>query len=1147
MKNSNEYEQQPQEDEQQDQLLQDIFKNCMNNADHADHHLINSDLLEDELRSDEEHPGSLIGGKNSSERGISQSYNERMVNSRGFSPLEDEDSVVDMMNSGANKIPKHKNKQRYYELDEGGSSLLHDISFSGQNMTSISQSKWRAKLYQLNHQGSWDDYGTGEFSLIKDKIDGEYYMQLINEVDKETELLRMKISSSSSLQRQRGISQYYQFLTDTIITWLYDKDMIDFALSFQDSKGAQETWDSICIIQGKDPNEGYQTEQQLEEDELPPPTFENISQIVEELQSNLDIIRKRKISSLLVAENCQYLRRIQNLFEKAEELDAQEYLFYMFHFFKALLSLNDTKLIETLLSKDFFMVTLGALEYDPEVIQGQSPSNQNRRNSDVNEFQNQDQNLQQQGQILKHREFLTNELKFKQVVKIEDDQILDSIHLAYRLTYLKDTAIARFIDDQVLSNINSLIYVKSQDIVNHIFYNKEILVELLQKMRSHSDLAVKHDAIEFFMEVCQLSKNLQLNARFSYFETINSFNLIEILAETFNIYRPDAKTLKAEALKDQDNLIDQLMHNKEITMFQQSQEKVKQYIQDFLKFHDKYDIKKIDLLKINSIEILMNIITQAPSISIRAFILSDEQKREGYPFIKRLAYHVLYSFEQGIKIQVFEFMKALLDNENSDKKVEFTDLFYKEILNIFLSFLTQDEDLSLQDQPLESYNQSLEYNRSLEYSRSLVIQIFIKCASEHAFRFRIFAVQAEVIEKISRLTRFRSKLLNLWIIKFYKALIKVKDDAFVMYLMKKTLLKTVVDIFLENPNKSNMLHSTILELFDYLTKENNRKIAAHLLSNYSDTLFKVPKYEVYFRGFVEQYDEKLGKSVSGQKAFRIGANYTYMQRENLRKQDEDLINFGERSNSFKVGIEDDEKYNQEMYMKRKQDLERNQHSNNSAGNYGANFPSLLKKRRSSNGEYSSSEEEDDDINDMGLFGNNLTKYKQQQKDRGIQSPQKDANSANSSGTSSPAGSALSPLSRVFNRANNSNNSSRNLIQFELSTDFIGGDPNKQQNQNQSNNGDSIKSFLMDQNEFVKGGVMINSVTGQTSDDRLESFSELEKQVTYSKRPKSDVSMDSCQNSQSQSYSQYQNSETNQQQNVQINQKQSDTDMRNDTE
>jgi len=64
-------------------------------------------------------------------------------------------------------------------------------------------------------------------------------------------------------------------------------------------------------------------------------------------------------------------------------------------------------------------------------------------------------------------------------VKIEDEVILENIHMTYRLNYLKDTAMARFIDDQVLSNVNSLIYIKSQEIVNHIFYNKDILMELL--------------------------------------------------------------------------------------------------------------------------------------------------------------------------------------------------------------------------------------------------------------------------------------------------------------------------------------------------------------------------------------------------------------------------------------------------------------------------------------------------------------------------------------------------------------------------------------------------------------------------------------------------------------------------------------------
>jgi len=255
--------------------------------------------------------------------------------------------------------------------------------------------------------------------------------------------------------------------------------------------------------------------------------------------------------------------------------------------------------------------------------------------------------------------------------------------------------------------------------------------------------------------------------------------------------------------------------------------------------HDKFDIRKLDLLKINAIEILMSITQQTQfgtaNASLRTFVLCEDQKAKGYPFIKRLTSHMLFAFEQGIKVQVFEFFKQLLDNEQTEKKVEFNDLFYKESLSQFLSFLTSAEDLSpevssslelpVRDAAVDSQAAKIEaYNRSLDYSRFLVVQLLTKCAQEHAFRFRIFAVQQEVIEKVSRLQRFNSRLLNLWIVKFYKAIIKAKDEAFVNYLTKKNLLKTISDIFIENPNKGNLLGSSILELFDYLSKEKVNKI-----------------------------------------------------------------------------------------------------------------------------------------------------------------------------------------------------------------------------------------------------------------------------------------------------------------------------------
>ena len=55
-------------------------------------------------------------------------------------------------------------------------------------------------------------------------------------------------------------------------------------------------------------------------------------------------------------------------------------------------------------------------------------------------------------------------------------------------------------------------------------------------MRCNNDMQIKHDAIEFFMEVCQMTKNMQLGARFGYFESISTINLIEILAESLSLY-----------------------------------------------------------------------------------------------------------------------------------------------------------------------------------------------------------------------------------------------------------------------------------------------------------------------------------------------------------------------------------------------------------------------------------------------------------------------------------------------------------------------------------------------------------------------------------------------------------------------------------
>lgn len=109
------------------------------------------------------------------------------------------------------------------------------------------------------------------------------------------------------------------------------------------------------------------------------PTHDNLHQIVDELSNSVgDVIRKRRCAQIIQQDNNLFLRRLKDIFGHMEDLENYEELFNLFYIHKYMLSLGDTRLIETLLSNDFYMETFGALEYDPELLNG-SPTSQSTR------------------------------------------------------------------------------------------------------------------------------------------------------------------------------------------------------------------------------------------------------------------------------------------------------------------------------------------------------------------------------------------------------------------------------------------------------------------------------------------------------------------------------------------------------------------------------------------------------------------------------------------------------------------------------------------------------------------------------------------------------------------------------------------------
>ena len=159
------------------------------------------------------------------------------------------------------------------------------------------------------------------------------------------------------------------------------------------------------------------------------------------------------------------------------------YLHSLFQIFRNLLNLNQSELLEVLLNENYWSTTFGALEYDPEVFSpmgckydGQgggarsppsqmmnspnrvpslisSPNSNARSYGNYDHFEQANQFNAYLAQEADFREFLSKKVKYKQAVAINDPQVVYSIHLSYKLQYLKDTAMARFIDENTSHTI----------------------------------------------------------------------------------------------------------------------------------------------------------------------------------------------------------------------------------------------------------------------------------------------------------------------------------------------------------------------------------------------------------------------------------------------------------------------------------------------------------------------------------------------------------------------------------------------------------------------------------------------------------------------------------------------------------------------
>lgn len=221
----------------------------------------------------------------------------------------------------------------------------------------------RVKVYELKNS-DWYDRGTGfctgtllATNAPAPESPGAHVVVVVSEDDPNRTLLETRVSKDDGYQKQQ----------ETLIVWT-ESNGVDMALSFQEPAGCALIWDFVSEAQTR--LNVLVPDDSLPEELLPPgPVFLPEPQLgrLDEIEAAIRAAQmnpagRDALIKLIMNPDAPYIMKLTPLVDAAERLESLGDLHKLCIIMKYLILLNDTSIIEFVVTDQAIMGVVGALE-----------------------------------------------------------------------------------------------------------------------------------------------------------------------------------------------------------------------------------------------------------------------------------------------------------------------------------------------------------------------------------------------------------------------------------------------------------------------------------------------------------------------------------------------------------------------------------------------------------------------------------------------------------------------------------------------------------------------------------------------------------------------------------------------------------------
>lgn len=385
----------------------------------------------------------------------------------------------------------------------------------------LSTTPRRVKVYRLSGE-DWRDNGTGY--CTGEVVDGRPRFVVRSEAELAEVILDLALAGLTQFQRQQ----------ETLIVWTNEEGS-DVALLFQESEGCVDLCDfivqafhqyvdTISLVQvvsgvAEDGGVGEVTELIVGPIAYPPdpPDKDNLELVLERVLFGANSKYTRQSVVGFLASN-HYVAKLLEVFDTAEANHHLKALHVLADIFKTLVLYNEAGVMEVLIADESMMGVAGVFEYDSELPQYKA----------------------------NHREFLQDETRFKEVVAIreKDAGIRVTIKSTFRLQFLRDVVLARFLDESTLSMINHLVYFNQVQVISFLTALDYFLTELFAMY--HAPSAQLGDGIRLLHQFVHIAKLLQPSQKADFFRALVDRGLFAMIQYAFKSPKRMVRVLAAE-------------------------------------------------------------------------------------------------------------------------------------------------------------------------------------------------------------------------------------------------------------------------------------------------------------------------------------------------------------------------------------------------------------------------------------------------------------------------------------------------------------------------------------------------------------------------------------------------------------------------